>query len=110
MAITNHLQYRNSAVSFRGLFDNVIELEVTWNPDNIGSNSFFEEDVTVQGAELGDICLASFEADLQNLNLNCHVTASNTISLHLSNNTAGAVNLPAAQVHIIVLRPYHRHA
>lgn len=110
MALSNVVNYRNAATSFRGLFDLVIELECTWDPDNILSNSFFQEDITVNGAALGDICLASFEGDLQNINFSAHVKSANTVSLHLINNTAGAVNLAAAQVHLIVSRPYHRHA
>jgi hypothetical protein len=56
-----------------------------------------------------DSVVIAVKADLQNINFSAHVKSSGVISLHLSNNTGGPVNLGPAQVHVIVLRPYHRH-
>lgn len=109
MAITNIVAYRNEAVQFRGIVRNVIEFEASWNPDQVNSNSYVQEDISISGVKLGDMCLISFEQDLTNLNLFAHVKSAGIISVHLNNNTAGAVNLGAAQIHVIVLRPYHRH-
>jgi hypothetical protein len=108
MAITSTVIARRGAMQFRSLFEHVAEVEVHWDPDSVNSNSSYHEDVTVQGAELGDICWASVRADVQDLDLVAHVTADDVVTLGLHNPTAGAVDLGEVHTHVIVLRPTHR--
>lgn len=65
----------------------------TWNPADLASGSSLDNDVTVEGAVLGDYAEASFSLDLQGLTLTAAVTASDTVSVTLSNLTGGNVNL-----------------
>jgi hypothetical protein len=109
MTITSVVQDRNGALQFRGLVANVIEYEAVWDPANVGSNSFASESMTIPGAALGDMVLVNVDVDLQNLTLFGHVKAADTVDIHLSNNTAGAVNLPSCNLHIIILQLNHLH-
>lgn len=66
----------------------------TFEPDNIndGANDT-SNTITVTGAEIGDLVLLSADMDLEGLILQGYVTAVDTITINLVNNTGGAVNL-----------------
>ena len=51
------------------------------------------EEITVTGAALGDFARASFSLDVADLELSAQVTAANTVTVSLSNNTGGAIDL-----------------
>jgi hypothetical protein len=71
-----------------------------------GSGTFASVDVTVPGVALGDIVMGvSIAVDTVDTVIAGAVTAANTVTLTLLNNTAGAVNLAAATVDFIVVRP-----
>ena len=71
-----------------------------------GSGTFASVDVTVPGVALGDIVMGvSIAVDTVDTVIGGAVTAANTVTLTVLNNTAGAVNLAAATVDFIVVRP-----
>ena len=61
-------------------------------------------DITVAGAALGDFVLASLSIDVADLALSGAVTAADTVTLVLSNNTGAGVNLGAATAYCLVLK------
>lgn len=72
-----------------------------------GSGTFASVDVTVPGVALGDI-LVGFPAvgvDTVDAVIGGAVTAANTVTLTLLNNSAGAINLAATTGKFIVGRP-----
>lgn len=75
----------------------------TWDPGNIADGSFEAKEVTVNGANLGDYAIASFSLDVEDLILTANVTAANTVTALLSNNTGGAVNLGEGTVRVKVI-------
>ena len=107
MAITAVQKVQSNPAQFRGVIDHVIEYEATWDPDSVGSNGEFHEDVTVPGCKMGDFVLVSLDVDQQNMDLHGYVKSAGTVRVGLNNPTAGAVNLGAANLHIICLRPKH---
>ena len=60
-------------------------------------------EVTVTGAALGDFVLASFSLDVADLAITAAVTAADTVTYQLLNNTGGAVNLASGTVRVRVL-------
>ena len=62
------------------------------------------KDVTVTGAVLGDHAIASLSIDILDLVLDAQVTAANTVTCVLANNTGGAVDLASATVYVRVFR------
>lgn len=110
MAVSNVVQVRAGRAQFQGLFEHVVEYEALVDPASVNSNSFQSELLDIPGARFGDFVLVSFEADLQNLIVEAHVQAVDVVDVHFVNNTAGAVNLPAAQLHVVLLRPIHLHS
>jgi hypothetical protein len=78
--------------------------EVAWNAAEIADGDAESKEVTVTGAELGDQALASLSIDIADLVLDAQVTAADTVTCVLANNTGGAINLAAATVYVRVLK------
>jgi len=76
----------------------------TWDPGSIDDGDEEAKEVTVTGATLGDYALASFSLDVADLVLNAQVTAANTITCILANNTGGAVDLAEGTVYVQVIK------
>lgn len=76
----------------------------TWDPASIADGDKEAKDVTVTGAALGDFAIASFSLDVADLQLSADVTAADTVTCVLSNNTGGAVDLGSGTVYIKVLK------
>jgi hypothetical protein len=92
---------------FQSVFSEVITHTATLDLANAatGSGTFASSDVTVPGAALGDMVLLSLGVDTVDAVVAGAVTAANTVTVTLLNNTAGAVNLASTTVRIAVLKP-----
>lgn len=96
-----------SVQQFRGVFMDVIRYKGTLDLANAatGSGTFASADVTVPGVALGDIVLGvSLGVDTVDAAVVGAVTAADTVTVTLLNNTAGAVNLASTTVRILVGR------
>ena len=96
-----------SVQQFRGVFMDVIRYKGTLDLGNAatGSGTFTSSDVTVPGVALGDIVLGvSLGVDTVDAAVFGAVTAADTVTVTLLNNTAGAVNLASTTVRILVGR------
>jgi hypothetical protein len=109
MAITGTHFYSNQRRQFQSLVNNVIEFEFIWDPASVNSNSFVAESITVSGVKLGDMVLVTYEGDQQDLIITGHVSAEDTVNIHLFNPTAGAVDLASAHGHCVILQFNHHH-
>jgi len=78
------------------------QVSATWNPGSIADGAGESMDVTVTGANLGDFARASFSLDTTDLTLTADVTAADTVTVRLNNNTGGAVNLAEGTVRVKV--------
>lgn len=92
---------------FQSVFSEVITYTGTLDLGNAatGSGTFASSDVTVTGAALGDFVLVSLGLDTIDTAIVGAVTAANTVTVTVLNNTAGAVNLASTTVRIAVLKP-----
>lgn len=79
--------------------------EATWNPASIADGNEVAVEVTVPGARLGDFAFASFSLDLQDLDLGVAVTAADTVTAVLGNDTGGAIDLGSGTLRVKVV-PY----
>jgi len=96
-----------SVQQFRGVFMDVIRYKGTLDLANAatGSGTFASSDVTVPGVALGDMVLGvSLGVDTVDAVVTGAVTAADTVTVTLLNNTAGAVNLASTTVRILVAR------
>tara|TARA_R110002020_G_scaffold152890_1_gene331904 strand:- start:10367 stop:10696 length:330 start_codon:yes stop_codon:yes gene_type:complete len=61
-------------------------------------------DVTVTGAALGDIVIASFGIDVADVTLSAQVTAADTVTWHLKNTSGTAdLNLGSSTLRLLVI-------
>lgn len=81
------------------------EASATWDAASIDDGNEVAVDVTVPGAKLGDFALASFSLDVADLALDANVTAANTVTAVLGNDTGGAINLASGTLRVKVI-PY----
>lgn len=74
----------------------------TWDPGSIADGDEEAKEVTVTGAALGDFAVASFSLDVADLALSASVTAADTVTVVLSNNTGGAIDLASGTIRVRV--------
>lgn len=75
----------------------------TWDAASIADGDMESVDVTVTGAALGDFVLVSLGVDTEDLGLVGAVTAADTVTVTLLNNTGGAVDLASTTVSVKVI-------
>ena len=93
---------------FQGLFSEMwaVSESVDFANAATGSGTFASVDVTVPGVALGDIVMGiSAGVDTVDTVIGGAVTAANTVTLTVLNNTAGAVNLASTTLKFVVGRP-----
>ena len=76
----------------------------TWDAGSIADGDEEAKEVTVSGAELGDFAVASFSVDVSDLCLDAQVTATDTVTCILSNNTGGAIDLGSGTLRVKVIK------
>jgi len=81
-----------------------LEATDTWNAGSIADGDEVAVDITVTGAELGDFVLASVAVDVADLALSAAVTAADTVTAVLSNNTGGAIDLASTALKVRVIK------
>lgn len=93
-----------SARQFQDVFPSVLVQRSTVNFASAADAGFASVDVTVTGAALGDIVLVALGVDTVDLGLTGAVTAANTVTLTVQNDTGGAVDLASTTATIVVLK------
>jgi hypothetical protein len=76
----------------------------TWDAGSIADGNEEVGELTVTGAVLGDYALASHAVDVADLGITAAVTAADTVTYQLWNNTGGAIDLASATVKVLVIR------
>ena len=56
--------------------------------------------ITVTGAVLGDYAIASFSVDMGALSISANITAANTATVVIANNTSGGITFSAGTVYV----------
>tara|TARA_R100001230_G_scaffold25546_1_gene20940 strand:- start:3414 stop:3725 length:312 start_codon:yes stop_codon:yes gene_type:complete len=102
MAIPNYGQ--NKAGDSLGRLDDILSASKTWDAGSIGDGNEEALEVTVSGAALGDFVLSSLDVDVADLVLTGAVTAADTVTLILANNTGGAVDLASTTANVLVIK------
>jgi hypothetical protein len=93
---------------FQGMFREMwaVTETVDFGSAATGLGTFASANVTVPGVALGDIVMGvSIGVDTVDAVIGGAVTAANTVTLTVLNNTAGAVDLASSTVKFVVARP-----
>ena len=76
----------------------------TWNPGSIADGNEEVQEITITGVALGDFVLASFSLDIVDLAITGAVTAADTVTIQLNNNTGGSLDLSSGTVYARVFK------
>lgn len=74
----------------------------TWDPASVANGGEVNTTVAVTGAVVGNYVQASFSNDLQALTLTGYVSAADTVTVVLANNTGGAIDLASGTLKVRV--------
>ena len=77
------------------LVKKLLTATATIDPASINDGDSATATMTVTGAALGDIAIVAPPYSLQGLQMTAYVSAANTVTIVLFNNTGGAVDLPS---------------
>ena len=95
----------SGSISAGGIRLTTYQGSVAWNPSLIADGNEEAKEVTVTGAALGDYAIPSFSLDVTDLMLDAQVTAADTVTCILANNTGGNITLGAGTVSVLVIAP-----
>jgi hypothetical protein len=90
---------------FSSLFSDVLTYRGTLDLGSAADSGFASSDVTVKGAALGDFVLVSVGVDTVDTVVVGAVTAADTVTVTVQNDSGGAVDLASTTVRIVVLKP-----
>lgn len=90
---------------FHDLFDVVASVTATVDPASLADAAGASTDVTVTGAALGDFVLVAPKVDVVDLLVDARVTAANTVTIRVQNESGAGANLASSTWNIVVLRP-----
>jgi hypothetical protein len=85
-----------------GAVPTVLTGSTTWDAASIATAAEEAKDITVAGASLGDLVSAIPSIDVTDLVVSATVTAEDTVTVVLANNTGGAVDLASMTMSVVV--------
>ena len=85
-------------------FSDILSGSITWDASSIADGDEEAKELSVLGAELGDFVLSSLSADISDLVLSAEVTAADTVTAILANNTGGAVDLGSCTLNVLIVK------
>lgn len=90
---------------FQGMFQEMWKVTATLNAASLGDGVGETDTVTVPGVALGDIVLGtSFGVDLAGVTVTAYVSAANTVSLRIQNESTATVDLASTTIRLVVAR------
>lgn len=80
---------------------------VTWDPPSVADGADIQTNVTVNGAALGDICMASHSTSMGGTEVfwTAHVRAADSVTVQVYNRSGASVDIASGTLKVIALRP-----
>jgi len=109
---TNNIGYgstgvvSNLATSVKQSARNQLIGSTTYDATSLNANEYVTFTITVPGASFGDFALASFASNTRGAEFSAWVSAANTVTVRLKNETTGAIDLPPGEVSVMVLNKF----
>ena len=85
-------------------FANALSGSKAWDPSSIADGNEEALEITVTGAALGDFVLSSLSVDMLDCVLRGAVTAADTVTLVIANNTGGAIDIASGTAYCLVIK------
>lgn len=79
-----------------------LRASVTWDPASVLDGNFSKKAITVTGAVLGDMVVASFDVDITDLQLTASVVGDDSVEAILTNSTDGTLDIGSGTLRVVV--------
>jgi hypothetical protein len=79
-------------------------VQVTYDAGSLVDAAGVTTTVTVPGAVLGDACVPSLGVDAAGITVTCYISAANTASVRLQNESTATVDLASTTLRVFVFR------
>jgi hypothetical protein len=105
MAAATSVVSRQGNDQFRGLFSDTWSVTCTLDAGSLIDGAGETDTITVPGVALGDMVIGiSFGVDQAGMSITGYVSAADTVSLRIQNESTGTVNLASTTVRVVVGR------
>jgi hypothetical protein len=105
MAAATAVTSRRGNDQFRGLFSDTWSVTCTLDVGSLVDGAGTSDTITIPGVALGDIVLGiSFGVSLAGLTVTGYVSAADTVTLRIQNESTSPVDLASTTVDVIVAR------
>jgi hypothetical protein len=105
MAAATAVTVRQGNDQFRGLFSDTWSVVCTLDAGSLADGVGETDTIAVPGVVLGDIVLcASFGVSVAGVTVTGYVSAADTVSLRLQNESTASVDLASTTVKLVVVR------
>lgn len=89
--------------AIRALFAGMLSGSATWDAGSLVDAAGESKDITVTGAALGDFVLCSMNVDVADMTISAQVTAADTVTVRLQNESGGTLDLASTTVNVRVI-------
>ena len=105
MASATSVSSRRGNDQFRGMFSDTWVVTATLDAGSLVDGAGETDTVTVPGVALGDMVLGcSFAVDEAGMSVTAYVSAANTVSIRVQNESTVTVDLAACKIRLVVGR------
>ena len=105
MAAATAVVVERGTKQFQGMFSEMWKVSATLDAGSLGDATGESDTIAVPGVALGDMVLGvSFGVSLAGITATAYVSAADTVTIRLQNESAGTVNLDSTTVKVVVGR------
>ena len=105
MAAATSVVVERGTKQFQGMFSEMWKATGTLNADSLVDGAGSSDTITVPGVALGDMVLGcSFGVSLAGVSATAYVSAADTVTIRLQNESGGTVDLASTTVRVVVGR------
>lgn len=105
MANATAVVSRRGNDQFRGMFSDTWVVTATLDSANLIDQAGANDNVAVPGVALGDMILGfSFGLDLAGMTVTAYVSAANTVTIRVQNESGGTINLASTTIRLVIAR------
>jgi hypothetical protein len=105
MAAATSVVVERGTKQFQGMFSEMWKATGTLNADSLADGAGSSDTIAVPGVALGDMVLGcSFGVSLAGVSATAYVSAADTVTIRLQNESGGTVDLASTTVRVVVGR------
>jgi len=106
MAAASSVSINRSRAQFQGLFSEMWAVKATIDGGSLVDGAGETNTITVTGVAVGDMVLGvALGVDVSGITVTGYVSAANTVSVRMQNESTGTLDLASTTIRVLVGRP-----